>query len=849
MNKWFELAKPHLIAVAIFLGVFATYFHPQLEGLAVNMRDIQEGKGMIKEANDYHEKTGKYTLWTNAMFGGMPMYQISSPQNGNFVAKYIEPILHLWFNAPIAWFFTAALCFYILMMVMGVNHWLSIIGGLAFSLGTNHVILFAEGHTSKFRAISYLPLAIAGVYLLLEKRKYLAGGIVFLLAMALNLAATHYQMTYYFAIGLGLFMVFYLVYALKQNAIMPYLKSVGIMLIAGILAVGPSFGKLYPTLEYAKFTMRGNSELKKEAALEKAKGMTEEERAKAAADAAGLDWDYAMLWSNNSIDFLATFIPGAAGGSTGEKAGEGYKVTDTYKSDVINWLYWGGAESTSGPVYFGAVLALMVVIGLFSIENKAWAYGIFAAMILIALLSFGKHFELLNEFAFKHFPKYKTFRSHNSAMGVAAVFFAIVGVYGLSEFINSKKSEKEKIKILFWSVGIVGGLSAICILLGGSLFSFSHFEDDLLFARYQGQFQTQQNFDNYMSLLMDDRVHYFRASAIRTLIFVLLVGGSLWLYVTKKLQLNYVLGIVGILVLIDMIGINNKYLSTDEFVEKSKVDRPFVARPVDNAIMQQEPKGRGYYRVFDGSINTFNTSFASYFHNTVGGYSAVKMGRIQDVIDTFLRSPLTTTNIMDMFNVKYFINNQGQVIPNAGALGNAWFVDSFIHVSTATEELKTLETFNTATTAIVHDKDFGDYTKSLINKPVDSSSTRKIELASYEPNRLVYKSSTAKEEFAVFSEIYYAPNVGWNVYLDNKLLPENYSHIRTDYLLRGMKIPAGNHEIVFEFKPAKYYTGEKISYASSSIIILLLLGWLFMEYKKLDALPMPETKKVVHKKK
>lgn len=831
-KRIWTLAKPHVIAMGIFLGVFAAYFHPQLNGKVVEQSDILQGKGMIKEATDFHEKTGDFTLWTNAMFGGMPTYQISSPQNSNLIRKYVEPIMQLFLKAPISWFFVAAFCFYILLLVMDINRWVAIIGGLAFALSTNNMILFAEGHTSKFRALSYLPLALAGVYLILNKQKYLKGAALFLLAMSLNIAANHYQMTYYFAIGMLFFMVVYLVFAAMKGELTNYFKAVGILLVCGVLAVGPSFSKIYTTLEYSKDTMRGNSDLKREAAAAKAaSGAVSDENG-----GEGLDWDYAMLWSNNLTDVLATIIPGVAGGSSGQEVDKDYEVAKFFgnsRKPVRVPLYWGGGESTSGPVYFGAIIGFLMIIGLILLPNSGWKWGILTAAVIITFLSMGKYLVWFNELFFENFPKYNIFRAHNSAMGVVSVFFPILGLAGLSALITSPKSKKEKLQAVYIAGGIVGGLSLILAVAGGAVLSFDHFQDGNFLTQYfKGN---EEQFNDFIDALKDSRQQFMQASAFRSFAFVAIGVAVLWAFITDKIKKEFALIAIGIFIISDLVSVDQKYLSKDNFISKKKQERPFQKRPVDQQIHQLETNGRGYYRVFDVSINTFSSSSTSYFHNTVGGYSAVKMARIQDLIDSVFRSERGVPyEVLDMLNAKYMIDQNMKLSKNPSALGNAWFVDSFIHVNTATDELNALKSFNSHTKAILHDADFAGYADGLKDHAVDSNTARSIGLIQYAPNRLVYKTSCEVDEFVVFSEIFYGPNKGWTAYIDNEKVDENrFNHIRANYLLRGMKIPAGEHEIVFEFKPETFAIGEKVSFASSALILLLIAGWLFNEYKGL----------------
>ncbi|MCB9241584.1 MAG: hypothetical protein H6608_10645 [Flavobacteriales bacterium] len=806
----------HITAIAIFLVVLALYFHPQIGGKVLEQGDIVQGMGMAHEANDYYKRTGDVTLWTNAMFGGMPTYQISSPQNSNLIRIYVERIMQLYMQAPIAWFFVAALCFYILMLVMGVEHWLAIIGGLAFSLTTNNVLLYHAGHTSKFRAISYIPLVIAGVYLLLNKKQYLKGAVCFLLGLSLNISANHYQMTYYFVIGMVLFMIIYFGFAIYQKTIDNYIYSTIIMVVCGILAIGPSFSKIYTTLEYSKDTMRGTSELKKEAQARNPEIKNE-----------GLDWDYAMRWSNAPRDFFGTFIPGAVGGSSQEIMREDSELTKFFgkpsKARPVRIpTYWGGGDSTDGPTYYGAIVFFLFFLGMLTLPRGGFKYAIFGAFVLVALLSLGKYFESFNRIFFEYFPKYSNFRAHNSAMGVVSALFPIVGLAGLSYFLTSKISEKQKKEKLFIAAGISLGITLLYTLFAPTFLEVTHFYD----GQYESQFQgNQAMYEEFLDGLNADRVSMLHASGMRTFFLILLAAGSLFLFVTRKLKMNVVIIVLGVLIVGDMFMVDRNYLGPDDFVSKTKYKQNTAPRPVDMAIMQNEPQGRGYYRVLDLSVNTFNSSMTSYHHNTVGGYSAVKLQRIQDLIDSSFAREINM-DVLNMFNTKYIIDRDGKAQPNPGALGNAWFVDSIKYVSTATDEIGALNDLNTRTTAVVHTT-FDSYMNGFEPPKRDSLSMATIAMTSYEPNRLVYKCNTDKERFVVFSEIWYGPNKGWTVTLNG----EPAEHIRADYLLRAMKVPAGESDIVFEFKPKTYEIGEKVSLASSILILLVFFGWLYMEFK------------------
>jgi len=820
LSQIFQIIKPHVIAMGVFLVVLAAYFSPQLNGDVVEQGDIVQGMGMAHESNNYTKRTSKVTLWTNAMFGGMPTYQISSPQNSNLIRKYLEPMMQLFIKAPISWFFVAALCFYILMMVMGVHHWLSIIGGLAFSLSTNSMLLYAAGHTSKFRAISYLPLVIAGVYLLLQKKNWLAGSVCFLIGMALNISANHYQMTYYFLIGMVVFMLIYLGFAIKNNGVLNYAKAVGLMLICGILSIGPSFSKIYTTLEYSKDTMRGVSELKQEAKKRNPTLVKDE----------GLTWNYAMSWSNAPRDMFGTFIPGAVGGSSQEYLQEGNELVQYFGKPSKSRpqrvpLYWGGGDSTDGPAYFGAIIFFLFILGLFIIPHTGFKYAIIGAFVVIALLSLGKFFEGFNRIFFEHFPKYSNFRAHNSAMGVVSAFFPILAIFGASLFFTSDKSSAEKLRMLKIAGGITVGLAILYGFIGGMTFDFSHPYDE----QYRSQFQNPAQFDDFMSALRADRVSLLHSSTIRTIFLVGLAIGCLWMFVKGRLKATYAIAIIGVLSVADLLLVDKKYLNEDNFVSQKKYDRSYSPREADMQIMQSEPLGRGYYRVLDLSINTFSSSFASYFHNTVGGYSAVKLQRIQDLIDSSF-SKEVNFNVLNMFNTKYIIDEKGRPQINNEALGSAWFIDTIQKVSSATEELASINTFNAQTTTIIHDT-FDWYLDDFKAIARDSSTRAEIRLTEYEPNRLVYSCNSDAERFVVFSEIWYGPDKGWTSTIGGEVV----DHIRANYLLRGMKVPKGESEIVFEFNPQTYVIGERVSLASSIAIVLLLLGWVVITLKPILA--------------
>lgn len=820
MKELFEQIKPHLIAIAILLAICMVYFLPQLKGEMINQDDITAGVGMTKETNDYYQKTGEVSLWTNAMFGGMPTYQISSPQRSNYVRRYVEPLMQLKISHPISWFFVAGLCFYILLIVVGLKQWTALLGALAFAFTTNQLLLYEAGHTSKFRALGYIPLVIAGVYLLLEKKKWIGGSVLFLLGLSLNISANHYQMTYYFAIAMIVFALVYISLAISKNEAVPVLKAFALMAVCSVLAIAPSASKIMTTYEYANETMRGSSQLKDETQSKKQEGVKK----------SGLEWDYAMLWSYAPRDFLSIFIPNAVGGSSAEPTSDNYEVAKLLgargKKKVQAPMYWGGAESVAGPPYMGIIVFFFFVLGILNAKGNKFIISLLVGLTIVALISLGKYFSIFQHILFDHLPKYNNFRAHNSAIGVVAAMIPLIGFMGLNSFLNGDVDKKILKKNLITALSFTGGLVVLVGLFGSVFFDFEHMQD----GRYLRMFNNDQNsFNRFLEDLLDDRSSMLRSSAFRSLIFMALAGGALMVYVQGKLKKPQLLMVLAALICIDQFSIDWKYVNHDDFQKKTIVKRTYTPRPVDQQILQAEPKGRGYYRVFDVSkgVNTFSSSFGSYFYNTVGGYSAVKLQRIQDVIDSVFSQGLNQ-EVMNMFNTKYIIFGEKQQVQlNEAALGNAWFVNSIRNVNSATEELQSLRSFKASQEAIVHGE-WSDYLNGFKPLGIDSNGgNSSIELMEYSPNRMVYKANCSKEELAVFSEIWYGPNLGWQAYLNG----DPVDHIRANYLMRGMRIPKGENEIVFEFNPKSYVTGEGIAKASSLLIILLLLGWVAMFLK------------------
>lgn len=802
MKLSLKKSLPHILSVVIMAIVAMIYFSPQLKGKVVSQGDIINFKAMAKEATDFQEETGETALWTNSMFGGMPTYQISAPQKNNLM-KYVERALQLGMSRPIGYFIMGMLLFYVLMIGLGAQSWVALIAAIAFGLSTNHMVLYEAGHTSKIRAIFTIAPILLGM-VLSYRGKWIWGGILFAIGMGMNIHANHIQMTYYFALFALIYVVWKAVQAIRAGEIQQFVRG-SVVLLAGLtLAVGASASKIWTTFEYSKDTMRGEPILELEG------------EPTSSSETKGLEWTYAMQWSNGWKDLGASLIPGFVGGSSAEPLNaksatlkdlrnKGARVGDSIDLPV----YWGSLPFTSGPSYFGAIVFFFFILGLV-LKKGALVRWSGIAVLLSFLLSLGTNLEWFNRLFFDYFPLYNKFRTPNSILSVTTVFLPLVGGLVLSDIVKGRIEHEKLKKGLYMAAGIVGGFTLLIALVGPYLFSFESPGD-------------QQVVQAGLSLdaLISDRQSLMRMDALRSAFFVFAAAALVYFYAQKKLNQIVLLAGLGILTVVDLWGIDLRYLNEDSYVNKRQYDRAYMPRPVDQQILKDSDPN---YRVYDQTINTFNSASTSYYHKTIGGYHAAKLQRYQDVIDRHISQG--NMRVFNMLNTRYFIVPGGDGNPvvqrNKFTLGNCWFVDSIDVVSSANEEINRLGSFDPSTTAIVH-QEYKDYVSGF-----DPSPSGYIRLTSYSPNRLEYKSSSNSEQLAVFSEIWYGPDKGWKSYIDGQPV----DHIRVNYLLRGMRIPAGDHTIVFEFEPTAYYAGEKISLISSLLLLLLFIGGIVWQVRR-----------------
>ncbi|OQX76258.1 MAG: hypothetical protein B6D64_10210 [Bacteroidetes bacterium 4484_276] len=812
----FSNILPYLVAIIIFILIATIYFSPVLEGKKLKPNDVTNFKGMSKEIVDFREKTGEEPLWTNSMFGGMPAYQISTEYNGNLM-RYVDYIFRLGLPYPIWIVFLYMIGFYILLLVLRVNPWLAITGAIAFGFSSYFFIIIEAGHNSKAHAIGYMAPVVAG-FILTYRRKYLLGGLMTLLFLALELKSGHPQITYYLMLALLLFGITELVSAIREKNYLPFIKSSAVLIIAILLAVLTNITSLWATWEYGKYTIRGKTELS-----------TEKENR-----TSGLDKDYATQWSYGIDETLTLLIPDAKGGASGvigknESVLKG--VDSRFKEYVATSAnrYWGNQPFTSGPVYAGAIVMFLFFLGLFTVKGKL-KWWILAATILSIMLSWGKNFMPLTEFFLDYFPGYNKFRAVSMILVIAELMIPILAVLALLQILDDPKSFTKKLKIFGYPVnpfylafGLTGGLALLFALFPGAFFNFlSDQEIQSIASQQQSDPTYGKQLAEFFANVEIARKNIFKADAIRSFIYILLAAGVIFAFAKNKLKKEYAIGLVTLLILIDMWSVDKRYLNNDSFVRKSKTEEPFKMTKADQFILKDKDPD---FRVLNLTVDPFADASTSYFHKSIGGYHGAKLRRYQELYDHQLKNKMNMA-VLNMLNTKYIIqpdnNKQPTVMPNIQACGNAWFVKDIKWVKNADEELAALSDFDPEKIAVIDEQ----FKPDLEGFTPTNDSTALIKLISYAPNHLKYQVNTHNDQLAVFSEIYYPK--GWNAYVDGKLAP----HIRVDYVLRAMVIPAGKHLVEFKFEPKAYYIGEKISLASSLLVLLLVLGYFVYEIKR-----------------
>lgn len=797
---------PHLVVFVLFIVAALVYFNPVLQGKKILQSDIVQYTGMAKQQNDFRKATGEETYWTDAAFGGMPTYQLGAKYPNNYIKQLDLAIRFL--PRPADYLFLYFIGMYILFLVLKVDYRLAFLGALAFGFSTYLIIILGVGHNAKAHAIAYMPFVLSGIFLTF-KGKYLWGFLLLTVSMALELVANHFQMTYYLMLLVVVIGIVYLIDAFKKKLLSHYFKAVGIMAVGVLIAVGLNATNILATKEYADTSTRGKTEL-----TINANGTPKDNKT-------GLDFDYITEYSYGKLESFNLFIPRFMGGSSTEALPKDSKTFESLirmgassqeANQVLSQIpmYWGDQSFVGAPAYIGAIVIFLAVLALFLIRGrlKWWAVS---AFVLTLLLSWGKNFSGLTEFFINYVPMYNKFRAVSSIQVIIELVLPILAVVGLHQFFNKFEREEERKKALLYSMGIVGGLTLIFILFKSSLFDFA--------SPYDSYFRDEMGLP-FLEAIREDRMSLFTSDAIRSLIFVILTAVVLWFFIKEKLKKGIAIAALSVLILVDLVGVDRRYVNEDDFVQAKLVEEPFQKNGADLQILEDD----GHYRVYDATTNAFNSARASFYHNAIGGYHAAKPGRMQDLYEFYISQG--NIGILNMMNVRYIITqakNGGAVAQrNPYANGDAWFVENVLPAENANEEIQLLDSLDTKRTAIINK----EFLSKIPNQKIERDSTATIELFSYKPNHLVYEASTDTPQLAVFSEVYYPK--GWNAYLNGK--PAEY--FRADYVLRAMVIPPGNNKIEFKFEPKVIQTGSVISLVSSIIFLLVFLSGIYFTFGK-----------------
>jgi hypothetical protein len=825
LKNFLKTALPHLIAVIVFAIVAIVYCKPALEGKVLQQSDITQFKGMAQDALQYREQYGHTPLWTNSMFGGMPTYQITGVVGYAYSIGILDRLFTLYLPEPISLFFLASICFYFLAQVLGFNSIISIVGALAYSYATYNPIIVTVGHITKMHAIAYLPFFIGSLFILFRKQ-YIWGLLLTSIATALFVQANHLQITYY-GIIIAVFMsLYYLITWIKEKDVKAIYTTLAAGLIAGLLGLAVNAPILVSTYEYGKASIRGGSAL-----------VTKESKT----NATGLNSDYALSYSMYTSEPLVLMFPNIYGGGADPNA-----VMDITQSKAVETLqqmqpeigqqlqgflnfYWGGIGFTAGPPYMGIVICLLALIG-FSVQSNPHRIWIAATIVLACLLAAGSYLKGFNEFVLDHVPFYNKFRAPSMIMVIPTLLLGIMAMYGADALSkeNSLKDILQKYKTGF----VLIALSFVAVFAIYFTTDFKNEEDKQKLAQWSqmvtSQVKDPQAAAAYITPATDlfnglsaDRKSLMKSDITKALLYLVLIAVLVFLSIKKIINQTIFFVGLGVLAMIDLFSLNTKYLKPDSFIEATENEAAFNLTPLDIALK----KDTSNYRVLDirgGIQNAFNGgALIAYHHKTVGGYNPAKLSIYQDLIENQWYKFPNCMPTINMLNTKYVIsgNPASDTIPNKEALGNAWFVKGVQYQKDAASVMKALDTFNPKDIAIVEEK---DKIADLSNIEVDTAA--RIQLVKNNNDDILYTANTSKKQLAVFSEIYY--NLGWKAYIDNKETPI----VKVNYVLRALVVPAGKHDIKFEFRPSSIDISKK----ASGIASILLWGLiLFVGYKAL----------------
>lgn len=797
---------PHFVVLIGFIIIALAYFNPVLQGKQIFQSDIMQYIGMSKQQKDFKAKTGTETYWTNSAFGGMPTYQLGARYPHNYIKK-LDTLLRF-LPRPADYLFLYLLSFYILLLVLKVDFKLAAIGALAFGFSTYLIIILGVGHNSKAHAIAYMPLVLSGI-LLTFQRKYIVGFLLTVVALGLEIVANHFQMTYYLMLLVIILGIVYLIDAYKKKELPHYFKSVSILTGAMVLAIALNATNILATQEYVKESTRGKSELT----------INPDDSPKEITS--GLDRDYITQFSYGYWETFNLFIPRFMGGGNSEDVGKNSATYEAYRKLGANPaqalqeakrapMYWGDQPIVEAPAYVGATVLFLFVLGLFLVKGRQ-KWWLVAGSIMALLLSYGKNLSILTNLFIDYVPLYNKFRAVTSIQVILELCIPVLAIFALVRLFNNNQSIDRKLQALKNTAYITGGIALVFLLFKGTLFDFVGINDGFYRQNY-GQ--------NFIDALKEDRKTIFTYDTIRSLIFVMLCAGLVYAYLQDKLKKNSVITAFGILILCDLVGVDKRYVNNDDFVSPIQVNKPFQTNEADVFIL----KDTTHFRVFD---LVGGAAKPSYYHNSLNGYHAAELKRYRDVFDWYISR--NNMNVLNMFNTKYLIaeDEDGTVFPytNRNTNGPAWFIKKFKFVDSANEAIKALDSLDNKNIAVINDDDFESTLKSEGFSGYQVDSLASITLKAVKPNYLKYETNNSNKGFAVFAEVYYSK--GWKTYING----EETKHLRVNYTLRGLPIPAGKHTIEFKFNPNVVKTGSRIALASSIIFVLLLMGVLFYEFK------------------
>ncbi len=826
MNS-FKKFLPDIVAIVVFVIISFAYFYPaDTEGRILAQHDAVAGIGLGKEINDYHEQTGKTTRWTNAVFGGMPTYQIAPSYSSNQVMSFIQKAYHLFLPTYVWYVFVMLLGFYILLRAFNFKVWMSALGAIIWAFSSYFFIIIAAGHIWKVMALAYIPPTIAGM-VLVYRGKYWSGGLVTALFVALQIMANHPQMSYYFLFVMFFMAVAYGVTAWKEKRLPQFAKATAVLVLAAIIGVCTNLSNLYHTYQYSKESMRGKSELVKENPGNQT--------------GSGLERDYITQWSYGIGETFSLLVPNVKGGASVPLAENetAMKKADPNFYGVYQQIgqYWGEQPGTSGPVYVGAFVMFLFILGCIIVKGPMkWA--LIVGTVFSILLSWGKNFMGLTDFFIDNVPMYNKFRAVSSILVIAEFTIPLLAIMALKEVIERPELLKEKAKAFYISLGLTGGLALLFALF--PRFFFPSYVSTMEMGAFQNGIPSEYLAPLLMNL-EEMRVAVFTADAWRSVIFIVIGFALLMLYCKGKLKAVWTVALIGVLCLVDMWSVNKRYLYDEQFVAKGTEMKPYLEpTETDKVILADKTLD---YRVLNLSTNTFNENQTSYWHKSIGGYHAAKLRRYQEMIEEHIQGEMgalvsgfqnaggdmsqvdgSEFPVLNMLNTRYFIlplQSGTAPVRNPYALGNAWFVDEVKYVGNANEEIDAIHHIDPAKTAVV-DKRFADQVKG---DAATSDSLNTIVLKSYQPNELVYEVNSPKGGVVVFSEIYYP---GWQSEIDG----QHVEHGRADYILRAMNVPAGKHTVRFSFDPKSLHVTEGIAFASIAILIVGAIVVIVLQFRK-----------------